>query len=213
MKQVVIKDPNKLFFTSDLHFGHANIIRYCDRPFNDVDHMNDMLVNEWNSVIQDHDNHIFILGDFAWGDKADWERYLNRLHGMKYLVFGNHDRYGCIPFFKFQRVFEGFAEIYVHEEGGGQAITACHYPMLSWNHSHKGSWNLFGHWHSGTVRKREGDDDDVALYVKSEEQAYNKLRPTQYDVGVDGNGYRPVSYFQIKKIINDKKSKENKGRN
>jgi len=75
---------------------------------------------------------------------------------------------------------------------------------LSWYLSHKNSWNLFGHWHSGTVRKAEGLEGsaDTEDYVREERKAYDRLRPTQYDVGTDGNEYTPVSYAQVKKIIN-----------
>jgi calcineurin-like phosphoesterase family protein len=84
--------------------------------------------------------------------------------------------------------------------------------MLSWLQSHKGSWNLFGHWHSGTVHKPEGngpDDLEVAEYVQKEEVAYSKLRPTQYDCGIDGNSYKPISYNQIKKIMDGRKQIKN----
>lgn len=59
-------DPEHTFFTSDTHFGHANIINLCKRPFRDVNHMNDMLVENWNSVVTDDDT-VFYLGDFALG--------------------------------------------------------------------------------------------------------------------------------------------------
>lgn len=64
-------DPEHTFFTSDTHFGHANIINLCKRPFRDVNHMNDMLVENWNSVITD-DDIVFHLGDFALGDSEMW---------------------------------------------------------------------------------------------------------------------------------------------
>ena len=59
-------DPEHTFFTSDTHFGHANIINLCKRPFKDVNHMNDMLVENWNNVVTDDDT-VFHLGDFAFG--------------------------------------------------------------------------------------------------------------------------------------------------
>jgi calcineurin-like phosphoesterase family protein len=214
MKVTIIRNPDQLYFTSDLHLGHKNIIKYCDRPFHDVDHMNDVIIDNWNSVISD-DDVVFILGDVAFGDKRDLEVYLARLSGRKILIQGNHDRDKNIPHHMFDIIYDGFANIFVKEEGekDGQSITLCHFPMLSWLYSHKGAWNLFGHWHSGTVHKPEGkgpDDVEVAEYVNNEEIAYNKLRPTQYDVGVDGNDYTPVSYYDIKKIITRKINNEKK---
>ena len=84
-------DPEHTFFTSDTHFGHANIINLCNRPFKDVNHMNDMLVENWNSVVTDDDT-VFHLGDFALGGSAVWSNVLSRLKGKIYLILGNHDR-------------------------------------------------------------------------------------------------------------------------
>lgn len=84
-------DPEHTFFTSDTHFGHANIINLCNRPFKDVNHMNDMLVENWNSVVSDDDT-VFHLGDFALGGSAVWSNVLSRLKGKIYLILGNHDR-------------------------------------------------------------------------------------------------------------------------
>jgi calcineurin-like phosphoesterase family protein len=203
MKTLVIEKPDKLFFTADTHFNHENIIRYCDRPFKDVEQMNAMLISKWNKVI-DHGDTVIIAGDFAYGDKLQWESLLGRLSGMKILVQGNHDRDTAIPEHKFHRKYDGFATILVKDPDGDQHITVCHYPMLSWYLSHKNAWNAFGHWHSGTVRKAEGlpGSTDTEDYVREERKAYDKLRPTQYDVGTDGNDYTPVSYYQLKKIIN-----------
>ena len=57
----------KIFITADLHLGHANIIRYCGRPYRDVNEMNEDLIRRWNSVVSDNDR-VFFLGDFALGD-------------------------------------------------------------------------------------------------------------------------------------------------
>lgn len=67
-------DPEHTFFTSDTHFGHANIINLCNRPFKDVNHMNNMLVENWNSVVSDDDT-VFHLGDFALGGSAVWQLF------------------------------------------------------------------------------------------------------------------------------------------
>lgn len=81
----------KTWFTSDTHFGHQNIIKYCNRPFKDVDHMNEVLIKNWNSIV-DPDDTIYHLGDFAMGPKDRWPSYIKRLNGMKLLVRGNHDQ-------------------------------------------------------------------------------------------------------------------------
>ena len=77
-----------IYFTSDLHFSHYNIIKYCNRPFESVDKMNNILINNWNKIVKENDE-VYILGDITLGDN---EKYLNRLKGSKYLIKGNHDK-------------------------------------------------------------------------------------------------------------------------
>ena len=82
------------WFTADLHFGHANIIRYCDRPWRDVDAMDRGLVDRWNATVADDDD-VWVLGDVAMGRIDDSLTLVHELAGTKLLVPGNHDR--CSP--------------------------------------------------------------------------------------------------------------------
>lgn len=79
-----------IYFTSDPHYGHANVIRYCARPFRDVQEMNEALINNWNSVVT-QDDTVYVLGDFSLGF-SEVERYSSRLLGKKFLIPGNHDK-------------------------------------------------------------------------------------------------------------------------
>ena len=81
---------DRIFFTADTHWGHRNIIKYCQRPFADVDEMNETLITNWNNSVG-KDDIVFHLGDFAMGGSADWSRLLDRLNGRIYLILGNHD--------------------------------------------------------------------------------------------------------------------------
>ena len=83
-------NPEKTFFTSDTHFGHANIIRLCNRPFKDVEEMNEKLIENWNKVVPE-DGTVFHLGDFAFGGSALWNSVIPRLNGQIYLIIGNHE--------------------------------------------------------------------------------------------------------------------------
>ena len=65
-------DGSRVFFTSDTHFNHTNIIRFCNRPFKDVTHMNETIIANWNSVVGP-DDIIFHLGDFCLGGSAEWK--------------------------------------------------------------------------------------------------------------------------------------------
>lgn len=206
METLIIRQPEKLWLTSDTHFSHENIIKYCDRPFKDKDHMDEILINNWNEVVS-KDDLVVHAGDFCWGGRGEWTHLLARLNGTIILVQGNHDRDKNIPYNLFEKVYEGYLNMEVKDDKP-QRITVCHFPMLSWLQSHRGSWNLFGHWHSGSVRKPEGftpEDLEVAEYAKKEECNYSKLRLTQYDIGVDNNNFYPISYNQIKTIMDGRK--------
>ena len=84
------------WFTSDLHFGHVNIIQYSGRPFTDVDQMNTSLIDRWNALVQPGDD-VWVLGDVAMGHIADTLPLVGRLAGYKRLLAGNHDRSAVRP--------------------------------------------------------------------------------------------------------------------
>jgi calcineurin-like phosphoesterase family protein len=157
-----------IWFTSDTHFGHHNIIKYCSRPYQSLAEMNESLIRNWNDCVEPHDE-VYFLGDLAMGGKSYISQLLPRLNGTKYLVYGNHDT-----------VIRRKSELQVHFKWckdiatidiSGHTIFMCHYPMLSWYKSNYGAIHLHGHTH-GTLTKT------------------NKLR---IDVGVDCHDYRPVS--------------------
>ena len=79
-------------YTSDLHLGHANVIRHCDRPFADADEMDAALINNWNAKVHRNDT-VYIVGDFLFRAKRPAEGYLSSLKGKKHLIIGNHDKY------------------------------------------------------------------------------------------------------------------------
>ena len=187
-------DAEHTFFTSDTHFNHANIIKFCNRPFKDVEQMNDVMIANWNSVIG-KDDTVFHLGDFCLGSAAEWTKILDRLNGKIYLIMGNHD---------LKNIRQGFISRFEHVamqmriEIGKKRIYLCHYPFLCFEGSYKDDvWQLFGHVH--TRRSNSGIDAGRLQY----------LYPTQYDVGVDNNNFTPVSFGQVKRII-DKQVEQSK---
>ncbi len=182
------------FFTSDTHFNHANIIRFCNRPFKDVEQMNEVMITNWNNAIS-KDDTVFHLGDFCLGGAAEWTKILDRLNGKIYLIMGNHD---------LKNIRQGFISRFEHVamqmriEIGKKRIYLCHYPFLCFEGSYKDDvWQLFGHVH--TRRSNSGIDAGRLQY----------LYPTQYDVGVDNNNFTPVSFGQVKRII-DKQVEQSK---
>ena len=174
----------RLFFTSDTHFGHRNIIKYCQRPFSCIEEMDDALIANWNRVVG-KDDIIFHLGDFAMGGSAEWSRLLHNLNGRIYLILGNHDMKTIGA--GFSRL-EGVAmQMLINVKG--QIIYLNHYPFLCYGGAYRNTWQLYGHVH--TCHANRGLDVP----------RLKMLMPMQYDVGVDNNNYRPVSFEQVKKII------------
>ena len=174
-----------LYFTSDTHFHHECIIKFCSRPFKNVEEMNEALIANWNRVVRPEDI-VFHLGDFCLGGSAEWTGILERLNGKIYLISGNHDRKNLRQ--NYARYFEMILP-QVHIEVGKQKIYLNHYPFLCYGGAYNDTWQLFGHVH--TSRHNIGKD---APRLKM-------LFPTQYDVGVDNNDFTPVSFARVKAII------------
>lgn len=163
----------------------GNIIRFCNRPFEDVEMMNETIISNWNNTVG-LDDTVFHLGDFCLGGSAEWTKILDRLNGKIYLILGNHDlknlRQGYVD--RFEHV-----TMQMHIEVDKQKIYLNHYPFLCFDGGYKDVWQLFGHVHT---RKNNTGIDAARLQY---------LYPTQYDVGVDNNNFMPVSFAQMKIII------------
>lgn len=121
-----------IYFTADQHFGHINIIKYCDRPFKHVDEMNDKIIANHNKVVHDKDV-VYHLGDFTM--ERDAEKYIRRLNGTHKFIRGSHDYWNPdLPYIIELKI----EDIY---------IVLCHYAMRSWPRSYHGSIQLYGHSH------------------------------------------------------------------
>src|ERR1041385_2910250 len=138
----------KTFFTADTHFGHTNIIKYCDRPFNSTEEHDESLIKNWNSIVSPKDR-IFHLGDFAWlKSRGRAIELFKRLNGTIFYIWGNHDKelhklenYISTNFSN-KIVFLGHYHRVRHE---GERIILSHYAFRVWDRSHHGSWHLYGH--------------------------------------------------------------------
>lgn len=182
--------PDHTFFISDTHFGHANIIRFCKRPFENVEEMNEALIENWNKVVSDDDT-VFHLGDFAFGGSNVWKEIIPRLKGHINLIIGNHDRKNL------RQGYMSFFDMVVPQlqiEIEDTSIYLNHYPFLCYGGSYRGVWQLFGHVHSGPG----ADGLDISRL--------RVLLPTQYDVGVDNNNFTPISYREVKNKIEAQKN-------
>ena len=193
MYELTVENPDKLFFTSDTHWGHFNISKYCHRPFNSRSEMDNALIDNWNKVVPP-DGIVVHCGDFMLPHKEDikeYEKILKKLNGNILLCRGNHDRIplSIEPQGKLIAVVD-IAMVYADKV----KIMASHYPMLAY----PADYQVFGHIHTLSNGICYGIDGDVN----------NRLRKTQYDVGVDQNGYKPVSYWQLCDIFRNKAKEE-----
>lgn len=142
-----------IYFTSDLHLGHKNIIEYEDRPFKNIEDMTLGLIQKWNEVVKPTDD-VYILGDFAFQNSYMTPPTINvilwRLNGKKHLIIGNHDTWINKQTFN-PRCFEEMV-YYKELKINGKFIILSHYPIESWNGKEHGSIHLHGHTHKPDSR-------------------------------------------------------------
>ena len=136
---------NMVYFIADPHFGHENVLRLCNRPFETIEQMNETLIQNWNRRVTGSDN-IYIVGDLFFRCE-DPEAILRRLHGKKQLIVGNHDS-SWMGKVQVEKYFKS-VELMAITSTGTHAVTLCHYPLLSWKHA-KTSYMIHGHIHANT---------------------------------------------------------------
>lgn len=190
--EILKLDPNHTYFTSDTHFGHQNIIKFCDRPFVNTDEMDNKLIENWNDVVG-KDDVVFHLGDFCFGGSNKWKYVREQLNGKIYLIKGNHDIKNYQNSYRYMFEDVNF-QMYIRIED--VSIYLNHFPFLcyggTYNNNHE-VWQLFGHVHS--YEGSRGKDKDRLNYLFSK----------QYDVGVDNNNYTPISFIEVKNKIEENK--------
>ena len=179
------------FFTADEHYMHANIIKFCNRPFDSKEEMQEALVENHNSLVKD-DDMVWHLGDFSYrGDWHDVQSILRRMNGNHQFIFGNHDsslmkiarmgrshdmiRSGKL---KFHGPPEKGQSLNMMIQVHGQQIHISHYAQRTWLGAFRGSWHLFGHSHT-----------NLEPFFRS------------MDVGVDNNNFYPFHFDEIKSIM------------
>ena len=170
-----------IYFTSDLHLGHANILKLCDRPFSTPEEMDEAIIANWNERVE-RDDTVYILGDAVW-KKSLVPYYMERLKGKKILVAGNHD-----VWVKDERTHAYFEQVLHYDEIklDGRLITLCHYPMLEWRESRRETDSRLGYLIHGHIHNRVSEEYRP-LYLK-----HNAL-----NAGVDVNGFSPVSFEEL----------------
>jgi len=163
-----------IWFTADFHLSHKNIIKYCNRPFKSVEEMDDSIIINLTESVKSGDI-LYFLGDLTFKKETAIE-FFDILKGIEiHYIIGNHDSKEVINIARqFCASVTNLTDIYIHD----QPISLCHYAMRVWNKSHFNAWQLYGHSHGslGPIGK-------------------------QCDVGVDTNNYRPISFENLKVIM------------
>lgn len=160
------------FYTSDTHFCHRNILRFCNRPFASIEEHDEELIKRWNEVVGPNDD-VYHLGDVLIGNPKRIPDIMKRCNGRKHLIHGNHD-YSKTKKLDCWTTSQSYLEV----KEGDDLLILLHYPMRFWNKAHWGSYHLYGHCH--------GSAPPVGRSL---------------DVGVDSWDYRPTTLAQIKERL------------
>ena len=160
----------RAFFTADLHLFHKNIIKYENRPFNDIDDMHETIIKNWNKVVKAEDK-VFILGDLTFGKKDATKEIISELNGRKILVKGNHDTHPN----------QWYRDIVIEEVSSypilyDEYFVLTHEPMM---YLKEPFLNVFGHVHSSPN--------------------FNTFTQASICVCVERWGYAPVSFMELMK--------------
>lgn len=134
------------WFTSDTHFGHHNIIKFCPdtRKYASADEMDEAMIAKWNSQVK-NDDTVYLLGDVFFHKLDTALKIIRRLNGKIHLIWGNHDQVIA----KNPELQAEFASVqhYLDLTIDGVAIVLFHFPIYEWNKMHRGSYHLYGHVH------------------------------------------------------------------
>jgi calcineurin-like phosphoesterase family protein len=175
-----------IWFTSDLHLGHRNIIRHCDRPFASVEDMDTALIERWNMCVAP-DDLVYVLGDFSFHNRTRTAEIARLLHGEKTLVLGNHD--GFKPNWYIDKA--GFARTSMAMElildnvfPEATTLRLCHYP-----------------YHDERFDRNPFPDDGAAWLLHGHVHTRWTINGKQFNVGVDRWGFAPVHIGAIQTAI------------
>lgn len=190
-----------IWFTSDNHFFHSNILRLSKRPFSSLAQMHETMIKNWNDRVKPGEL-VYVIGDFSFANPKLTKRVMDQLNGKKILIKGNHDPAAH------KALQAGFDE--VHENifiwlsaSGGKKykVFLSHFPYrhnaLMWL-KHK----IFGgYWDTRYNHKRMVDEGEWLIHGHTHQRYKQKRR--MLHVGVDAWDYRPVSHHEIIKLIED----------
>jgi calcineurin-like phosphoesterase family protein len=196
------------WMTSDIHFGHANCIDYCSRPFTNVDEFKEKFIADWNKLVRPDDLAIFVGDIFFYHTKEQMKETLARMNGRKILVKGNHD-------FDHRIMMNAGFELSVDEMVmtiAGEKVTFSHYPfrMGKW----LSRWVKLKAFTKKALRcgiettpiyfekyhhKRPVDNGQFLIHGHTHSK--HKINGRAIHVGVDAWKYKPVNIQEISNLI------------
>lgn len=169
---------SKNFVTADLHFGHQKIMEYENRPFASVEIMNETMIQNWNRVVSNQDT-VFVLGDVSFLDQENTKAIVERLHGHKILIMGNHDQNHSINWW----LEVGFQEVSNYPIIVDEFIVMSHNPPSYYNEATP-YFYLYGHVHASEM--------------------YQTITKQTACVSVERWEYTPVTIDRIKTLLQEK---------
>lgn len=170
-----------IYYSSDNHYFHHNILNYSNRPFQSVDEMNSEMINRWNSIVNSEDT-IYHLGDFCLGKSEDISLILSQLNGYKVLIMGNHDR--SLEFNKNAGWNEVHKDLYIEDRN--QIAWLNHFPYMP-------SEDVYNPKHT---RPKATRNWDIAL-CGHVHKAWMKNKYNCINVGVDVWNFYPQTLQQL----------------
>ena len=180
-------DDMRTFFIADLHFGHTSCLRFDSRPWATVDEMDEGLIKLWNYKVRKED-HVYVLGDFAYKNGKPASEYTRRLNGAIHLIRGNHDKRTD----EYEQCFDEVAdykEMAVEARGERHQLVLSHYFIPFYNGARQGAFMLHGHTH-------KTEESSIEEGIKQDIRGCG-LRCEAYNVGCMWQGYEPQTFEEI----------------
>jgi calcineurin-like phosphoesterase family protein len=176
---------NKRYITSDLHLGHANIIKYCNRPFSSVQEMDNTIINNWNKTVKPEDE-VYFLGDFCFGRPGNVisKQYRQKLNGKIHLVLGNHDKYID------KDAFDSVQDYLLLEENG-KKILLIHYPIYRKDYSH-------------LKEKMSLPEYDMCFYGHVHNSVEDEVFENHFNMCVEKTKYTPINFDILVNLISSR---------
>lgn len=180
----------KIFYIADTHFGHEYVIKFDNRPFENVEEMNQKMLENWNKAVGKQDL-VYILGDFMWKFQDSDFDFVKQLNGNKRLIKGNHDKTHST---RFKNLFQSI-DYYEKVNDNGRNVIVSHYPMLSYDGSFMGrNYHLHGHVHTTKeakmildfIAKNKSEEMPFKIYNVGAMMPYMNYTPRTLDEILEG---------------------------